>query len=250
MAGYTPSRVFASIPIPFKENSRPVQMDENLDMFLPGRGSTNRQITVTAVGEVSLPPDRCRVTVKVSSQKDNVSDLKNSIQRRLEYILQTMHNQGIKDTDMKVHKQMRRIDSFYEMTAEVVVVFLDFHKCQTACNLLVEKLDETVIVCPPEFYHASSTLENLRQQASLLAIHNAKQKAQEMARFVNLAVGRPVSIQEEESKEWEGPSDSTADVDANPSIQQRISQNTVTVACRVSASFELKPKVKTKLAKS
>ena len=50
----------------------------------------------------------------------------------------------------------------YEMDAEVVVIFLDFHKCQSASNLLVEKLDESVIVSLPEFYHAGTTLETLR----------------------------------------------------------------------------------------
>jgi len=34
-----------------------------------------------------------------------------------------------------------------------------------------------------------------RQQASLLAVHNAKQKAQEMAKFVHQAVGKPICIQ-------------------------------------------------------
>ena len=63
---------------------------------------------------------------------------------------------------MQVHKTMRRSDTMYIMDAEVVVVFLDFHKYQTACNLLVEKLDETVSVGVPEFYHASTTLETLR----------------------------------------------------------------------------------------
>ena len=63
---------------------------------------------------------------------------------------------------MKVHKAMRRVETMYEMDAEVVVVFLDFHKCQSACNLLVEKLDETVTVNLPEFYHAGTTLETLR----------------------------------------------------------------------------------------
>ena len=85
-----------------------------------------------------------------------------------------------------------------------------------------------------------------RQQASLLAVHNAKQKAQEMARFVHLAVGKPISMQEEESKEWEGQIEGVTDMEATPTIQQRISQATVTVSCKVNVNFELKPKVKTK----
>ena len=88
-----------------------------------------------------------------------------------------------------------------------------------------------------------------RQQASLLAVHNAKQKAQEMAGFVHQAVGKPISIQEEESKEWEGQVEGGADLEPRPTIQQRMSQATVTVSCRVNVTFELKPKVKTKSMK-
>lgn len=59
----------------------------------------------------------------------------------------------------------------YVMTTEVIVVFLDFNKCQTACNLLVEKLDESVSVGMPEFYHAGTTLETLRYDLSLLLLN-------------------------------------------------------------------------------
>ena len=48
------------------------------------------------------------------------------------------------------------------MDCEVQAVFVDIGKCQTVSNLLVEKLDESVTVCLPQFYHASTTLQNLR----------------------------------------------------------------------------------------
>lgn len=70
-----------------------------------------------------------------------------------------------------------------------------------------------------------------------------------MAKFVHQAVGRPISIQEEESKEWEGQIEGISDIETNPTIQQRISQATVTVSCKVNVTFELKAKVKTKLEK-
>lgn len=257
MSNYVPSKVFAAITsnrqqlVPNYLNKSQFQVENmysTTDENLPRQGLTksDRLIKVTAVGEVSLPPDRCRVTVKIHSLKDNVQDVKNSIQRRLDYVLQTFQNHGVKESDIQIHKSMRRVESMYDMTAEVIVVFLDFHKCQASCNILVEKLDETVNVGMPEFYHAGTTLETLRQQASLLAIHNAKQKANEMAKFVHQAVGKPITIQEEESKEWEGQIEGVADVDTRPTVQQRISQATVTVSCRVNVTFELKPKVKTK----
>lgn len=252
MSSFSPSKVFASLTTQAKSSSNPNQIAKTDDMIMNtsnNKDKMERLIQVTAVGEVSLPPDRCRVTVRLHSQKDNVQDVKNSIQRRLDYVLQTLQNHNVKDTDIQVHKSMRRIDTMYEMDTEVVVLFLDFNKCQSASNLLVEKLDESVTVGLPEFFHAGTTLETLRQQASLLAIHNAKEKAQEMARFVHQAVGKPITIQEEESKEWEGQVEGVSDLETRPTIQQRMSQATVTVSCRVNVTFELKPKVKTKSAK-
>lgn len=251
MSGYTPAKVFASISSSAKvKNDAANQVTKTHDIVIDSnKEKMDRLIQVTAVGEVSLPPDRCRINVKVHSVKDNVQDVKNSIQRRLDYVLQTFQNHNVKDVDIQVHKSMRRVESMYEIDAEVVVIFLDFHKCQSASNLLVEKLDESVTVSLPEFYHAGTTLETLRQQASLLAVHNAKQKAQEMAGFVHQAVGKPITIQEEESKEWEGQVEGGTDMEPRPTIQQRMSQATVTVSCRVNVTFELKPKVKTKSMK-
>jgi len=57
---------------------------------------------------------------------------------------------------------MRRVDGMYSLETVVEVVFCELHKCQTVSNILVEKLDETVTVCLPEFSHAPQTLHNLR----------------------------------------------------------------------------------------
>lgn len=206
----------------------------------------DRQIQVSAVGEVTHPPDRCKLVVKIVSQKNNVEEAKSSVTRRLEYVLQTLYNHSIKESDIKVFKNMRRVDTMYSFETLIEVMFCEIHKCQTVSNILVEKLDETVTVCLPEFSHAPQTLHNLRQQASLLAIHNAKQKAQEMARLVHQAVGRPLSIKEEETKEWLGSNDTQEDIESIKSVQQRVANSTVTISSKVSVCYELKPKVKKK----
>ena len=48
------------------------------------------------------------------------------------------------------------------MEIEVVVEFHDFSKCEQVCNLLVEKLDETVRVSSPLLYHTARKLDSLR----------------------------------------------------------------------------------------
>ena len=88
-----------------------------------------------------------------------------------------------------------------------------------------------------------------RQQASLLAIHNAKQKSQEMAKFVNQTVGQPISIQEEETKEWHGSDITSDDIENTKTVQQRLTDATVTVSCKVAVCFDLKQKMKVKTVK-
>ena len=99
MSSFSPSKVFASLTTQVKSSSNPNQIAKTDDMIMNttnNKDKMERLIQVTAVGEVSLPPDRCRVTVRLHSQKDNVQDVKNSIQRRLDYVLQTLQNHNVK----------------------------------------------------------------------------------------------------------------------------------------------------------
>ena len=53
------------------------------------------EIQVSAVSNLNLPPDRCKCTISLLSRKDQPQDAKESVQRRLDYILQTLHNHQI-----------------------------------------------------------------------------------------------------------------------------------------------------------
>ena len=59
----------------------------------------DRQINVTGVGEMTLPPDRFSVTIKCKAVKETVQDAKLSVTRRLDYIIQSLKN-----VNLKVHK--------------------------------------------------------------------------------------------------------------------------------------------------
>lgn len=89
-----------------------------------------------------------------------MEDVKTSVNRRVDYVLQTLKSHYVKD--FIVHKILNRINNLYQMEIEVVVEFSDFSKCEEVCNLLVEKLDETVKVSSPVLYHTASKLESLR----------------------------------------------------------------------------------------
>ena len=67
-----------------------------------------------------------------------------------------------------------------------------------------------------------------------------------MARLVHQAVGRPLSVREEETKEWTGSGETLEDVETIKSVQQRQANATITISSKVSVCYELKPKVKKK----
>ena len=57
---------------------------------------------------------------------------------------------------------LQRIGGQYQLDTEIIANFVDFKKCQTVSNFLVEKLDESVKIGVPEFYQSPQRVENLR----------------------------------------------------------------------------------------
>ena len=55
-----------------------------------------RELIVLAMGELSLTPDRCKVIYSLRSMKEQVQEVKNSVTRRLDYIIQTLLNHQVR----------------------------------------------------------------------------------------------------------------------------------------------------------
>ncbi len=55
-----------------------------------------RTITVCATGEFALPPDRFRLTLSIKSSKEQVEEAKQSVNRRFEYVFQTLRKNKVK----------------------------------------------------------------------------------------------------------------------------------------------------------
>lgn len=125
--------------------------------------NSQRQITVSGMGEFTLPPDRVKLVLVISSTKSNANEAKASVHRRLKYVEQTLRNYGVKEQDKSLVQSVTRRDTMYEVTAEVTAIFIDIQRYQSAHNQLVEKLDTPVVrVLDPVFYHSTLRLENLK----------------------------------------------------------------------------------------
>ncbi|XP_069866216.1 interleukin-1 receptor-associated kinase 1-binding protein 1 [Dipodomys merriami] len=207
-----------------------------------------REVHVSGTAEVSAGPNRAQVTVRMRSTKEAAAEAKKSVGRRLDYITQSLRRQGLQAENIAVTKDFRRVENAYHMEAEVCITFTEFEKMQNICSFLVEKLDSSVVIEPPQFYHAPGAAENLRRQACLVAVENAWRKAQEVCHLVGQTLGKPLLIKEEETKEWEGQ------IEEHPSsgplssltVQQKIKSATLYAASKVFVTFEVKGKEKKK----
>ncbi|XP_077606371.1 interleukin-1 receptor-associated kinase 1-binding protein 1 isoform X4 [Crocuta crocuta] len=126
--------------------------------------TVTREVHVSGTAEVSASPDRAQVAVLVSSTKEAKAEAKKSVCRRLDYITQSLQQQGLQAENVTVTKDFRRVENAYHMEAEVCITFTEFGKMQNICNFLVEKLDSSVVVSQPQFYHTPGSVENLRHK--------------------------------------------------------------------------------------
>nr|XP_045364576.1 interleukin-1 receptor-associated kinase 1-binding protein 1 isoform X2 [Camelus bactrianus] len=228
-----PSRVFVEL-VPWTDRGREnnlVSGGETLSALRRPLSSaqaqtSSREVHVSGTAEVSASPDRAQVAVRVSSTKEAAAEAKKSVCRRLDYITQTLQQQGV----------------------QVCITFTEFGKMQNICNFLVEKLDSSVVISQPQFYHTSGSVENLRRQACLVAVENAWRKAQGVCNLVGQTLGKPLLIKEEETKEWEGQIDDhqSPRLSSSPTVQQKIKSATIHAASRVFVTFEVKGKEKKK----
>ena len=91
-----------------------------------------------------------------------MEDVKNSVNRRVDYIIQTLKTHHVKDNHFTMHRNLQRLEAGYQLYVELVVDFHDFVQCEKVCNLLTEKLDNTVHITSPVFHHSAGKVEALR----------------------------------------------------------------------------------------
>ncbi|XP_076874723.1 interleukin-1 receptor-associated kinase 1-binding protein 1 homolog isoform X2 [Brachyhypopomus gauderio] len=200
--------------------------------------SYTRHVQVTGSAELSCPPDRATVTISLTNTKESVNDASNSITRRLEYILQTARQHGVKEADTSVRRHVGRDGDLYCMSTEVSVVFSDFEKMQGVRAVLLEKLDKSVCVGDPQFEHSSECLGLLRRVCAT-AVETARLKANDICGILGQTLGPTLLVQEEETREWGcGQKEGLA---LPVMVQQKVDRKLFCAYSRVRVIFELRP---------
>ncbi|XP_064506158.1 interleukin-1 receptor-associated kinase 1-binding protein 1 [Pseudopipra pipra] len=231
-----PARVFAELDaVPA---SVPALLGRAAPPVPPGR-----EVHVSGSAELSVRPDRAQVSLRLISRKEAAGEARCSVSRRLDYIAHTARLHGVPEEDMTVTEDFSRVENTYQMEAEVSIIFSDFGKMQTVCNLLIEKLGTAVTISPPHFYHTPEAIDTLRRQVCVTAVGNTRRKAQEVCRLFGQSLGKPLLIKEEGTKEWGGHIDSYLPRSADSlTLQERIQSATAYASSRVFAVFEIKGK--------
>ncbi|XP_054616978.1 interleukin-1 receptor-associated kinase 1-binding protein 1 homolog [Dunckerocampus dactyliophorus] len=163
-----------------------------------------REIQVTGAAEVCCPADRATVRFMVGNSKASVSDVTSRVSKRVEYILQAARQHGVREEDVTVRKFLHRDEELYHMNSEVTVTFSDFEKMEQVCIILLEKLDKSVSVGMPRFFHSAECLNRIRQSVCVSAVDNAQQKASRVSQLLGQSLGAPTLIREMDTREWRG----------------------------------------------
>lgn len=199
----------------------------------------NRTISVNASGSFTMSPDMIKLSLTIKNTKELLSDAKESVERRYEYIFQTLKRYRIKESEIHVNRNYSRNGQLYEIVYELSTEIDDFAKYEQIRNLFVEKLDTCVTINEPKVYMSSLRLKNINLQASLQAIKNAKQIGHDLAISCGLNIGKPQSIDQESAQVKEGDYHNK-NLNSNKTFSELTDEKTVTVEVSVKVTFGLK----------
>ncbi|MEQ2192539.1 hypothetical protein XENOCAPTIV_013215 [Xenoophorus captivus] len=235
----TPVRLYAALPAAETGGKDKQQGLEVTALQRESLGKPVREVQVTGVAEVSCPADRASVRVSVTSTKESVNEVTNSISRRLEYILQTIR--------VARHECCK-------MFPQIVVTFSEFQKMEQMCRILLEKLDRSVHVGAPQFFHRVVTslfvwgVFVFRLHACEAAVENAQQKAIKISQLLGESLGSPLLVREEETKEWRNEEEAAGREHSSTALLPLLPHiPTATASSQVSVSFSFRDKSKKKL---
>lgn len=163
-------------------------------------------ISVSGTGKVTATPDLATVNIGVLSQGSSAVDVKNQNNDKVNKVISYIKDQGIDAKDISTsqfsfyptqdyNNGTPKITG-YQGNQTVTVKVHGVDKDQTA---LEKVLDGVVNNGANEVNGVNLTVEkpdDLQQQAQKMAIDDAKQKAQELAKEAGLSLGKVVNVSE------------------------------------------------------
>lgn len=172
-----------------------------------------RFVRVTADAEVMAPPDRVTITVGLQHKTDNLKEGAKVLQQNIAKALAYCRAQHIKDKNIQTQNVSinpsyyaadgKRTDKpSYTLAQSFSVTLEDLSQYETVLyGLLDNGINQVRDV---RFY--SSKLKDFRNEARTLAMQNAQQKAQLLAKEAHAKLGKVMTITEEQTAGFYGAS--------------------------------------------
>jgi len=222
-----------------------------------GDQTVPRLITVTGDSDVKVIPDEITLSLGVETWNKDLTIAKNENDQRIQKVVAAVRKLGIEQQHIKTdyvsieprYENQWQHQKFigYFVRKTVVLTIRDIFKFENILSIVLEV--GANYVHGVEF--RTTELRKYRDQARLLAIKAAREKADDLAAALGQKVGRPNRIQEDHSgwwsgynawwgSRWQGGTAQNVVQNASPSDGEgSIAVGQIKVNARVTVSFEL-----------
>ena len=169
----------------------------------------NNTIAVSGEGKVQAVPDLATINIGVFSQGTSAVDVKNQNNDKINKVIAFIKAQGVADTDITTSQLSLQPMYDYTKGQQVITgyqnnqtVTVKVHGVDKDTSTVDKILDGSVNNGANEVSGVSLSIEkpaDLQQKAQLIAIEDAKQKAQQLAQAAGLKLGKVVNVSESSS---------------------------------------------------
>ena len=202
-------------------------------------------IDVMGVGIVKVTPDEVTIKVQVEHKGQNPKELKQKNDFIINDVLAFIKSMNI--ADKQVQTEYVRLNKNYDYQTKTynfsanqsVSIYL---KNLELYESLINGLMERGINRIDGISFSASTINNLKSQARIKAMQNAKMKAEEYTKVLNQSIGKAVLITEFNNTNYPGPVNRKTMMmssDASGMEQQTIAVGEIEVVTKVNVSFLL-----------
>lgn len=219
----------------------------NLAMSQNNIQTTIMQPTVDVMGQgiVKVVPDEVTINVQVENKGQNPKDLKQKNDLIINDVLAFIKSMKIADKQVqteyvKLNKNYDYQTKTYSYVANqsISIYLKDLELYESLMNGLLERGINKI----DGISFSTSKIKELKSQARIKAMQNAKMKAEEYTKVLNQSIGKAVSISEFSNTNYPGPVNRKAMMissDASAMEQQTISVGEIEVVTKINVSFLL-----------
>jgi uncharacterized protein YggE len=219
----------------------------NLAMSQNNIQTTIMQPTVDVMGQgiVKVVPDEVTINVQVENKGQNPKELKQKNDLIINDVLAFIKSMKIADKQVqteyvKLNKNYDYQTKTYSYVANqsISIYLKDLELYESLMNGLLERGINRI----DGISFSTSKIKELKSQARIKAMQNAKMKAEEYTKVLNQSIGKAVSISEFSNTNYPGPVNRKAMMissDASAMEQQTISVGEIEVVTKINVSFLL-----------